>query len=228
MVKKLLLSLLFIIGLILLGFWSPWNNWQINIAQIFGVEPKEEFSALKVKSLMGEIEVYLDNDFMGVTNSSEDFLEVFPVEPGEHILTLKKSGVEDYAEVVRKLNFEPAVDVVIGYEIGPNEYFSEGHILYARRSYSSNINPELQIFSTPENVNVYIDERLVGETQMQSISLSVDKRHKLKFEKEGYDPLEIEIFPANQQERDNLKGMILTLEVNLFAQPINTKFTNAE
>ncbi|MBW7953613.1 MAG: PEGA domain-containing protein [Candidatus Dojkabacteria bacterium] len=220
MLKKLLAVIILIIILAALAFWSPWQKWDLSFSRLLGIDAREEFAALKVKSLAGDLDVYLDGELVGQVSAEEDFLEVFPIDPGEHTVKLVRNSTISYPEVIKKLNFEPAVDVIIGYEIGPNEAFSEGHILYARRSYTANENPLLEIYSVPEAVRVLLNGEEIGQTPLRSISLPLDTKHKLRFEKDGYDSLEIEILPDNQSDREKLKNTVLTLEVNLFAQPI--------
>lgn len=220
MLKKLLVGTVVIIGLGVLAFWSPWQQWDFSITSILGIESKEEFSALKVRSLGGTIEVFLDGESYGEVSTEEEFLEVFPVDPGEHTVRLVRKSDADYTEVVRKINFEPAVDVIIGYEIGPNEQFSEGHILYARRSFTAQGDPTVEVYSSPEAITVQLDGAEIGQTPIKDVTLTTDRRHTLSFSKPGYDPLDIEILPDNQADRDKLKNTILTLEINLFAQPV--------
>lgn len=204
----------------MLAVWSPWQNWNLSFTNLLGIESKEEYSALKVKSLAGEIDVFLDGEYKDSASSESDFLEIFPVSPGEHTVLLTRRDADDYAQIVRKINFEPAVDVIVGFEIGPTEDFSEGHILYATKSYTSEGNPVAEIFSLPEMVKVSLDDKYIGETPLKEIPLDIGSKHKLKFEKEGYDSLEIEILPDTQEARDKLKNMVLNLEITLFARPI--------
>jgi len=220
MLKKLLAGTVIIIGLGILAFWSPWQQWDFSVTSILGIESKEEFSALKVRSLGGTIEVFLDGESYGEVSTEEEFLEVFPVTPGEHTVRLVRKADADYTEIVRKINFEPAVDVIIGYEIGPNEQFSEGHILYARRSFADQGDPRIEVYSSPEEITVQLDGIDVGTTPIKDLELTTDRKHTLAFSKPGYDPLEIDVLPENQADRDKLKNTILTLEINLFAQPV--------
>lgn len=210
-----------ILGLMLLAVWSPWQNWNYHWTNIFGIESREQFSGLKLKSFSGELELFLDGKSAGTVTDQESFLEVFPVSPGEH--TVKISRPESngfYAEFERTLNFEKEVDVVIGYDLGPSLLFSEGHVLTAKKSYTKGQNPVLDIVSIVDDVDVKIDGKDMGKTPLRSIPMGIDTTHVLSFSKTGFDPLEIEIFPTEQSERDKLKDIILTLEVNLFAKPV--------
>lgn len=221
LLKKIFIILIVICALLLLAVWSPWQKWNISPVNLFGISSKEEYSGLKVSSLSGEIDVYLDDEYQGTAVSGEEFFEVFPVDPGEHIVKLsRKAEGAIYADIVRKVNFEAGIDVVVGFDIGPTEDFSEGHILSARKSFAGKEDPVLEIFSVPDNIKVSIDETYVGETPLKNIPLDISNKRKLKFEKAGFDTLEIDILPENQADRDKLKSKVLTLEVNLFTRPV--------
>ncbi|MFQ5492823.1 MAG: hypothetical protein ACE5DX_01540 [Candidatus Dojkabacteria bacterium] len=219
--KKIALVILILSGLLVLAVWSPWQNWNLSLTNLLGIEAKEEFSALKVKSLTGEIDIFIDGEYRDTASPETDLLEIFPIDPGEHTVLLRRRNHEDYEEVVRKINFEPQIDVIVGYEIGPSETFSEGHILYARKSFASPGSPLLEIFSSPEKINVFLDNQFIGETPLKDVNLDISDQRKLRFEKDGYDELEIIVLPESQEERDKLKDTILTIEINLFARPIN-------
>ncbi len=210
-----------ILGLMLLAVWSPWQNWNYHWSNLFGIESREQFSRLKLKSFSGDLELFLDGKSAGVVNDQESFLEVFPINPGEHTIKITRPDNEGfYTEFEKTLNFEKEVDVVIGYDLGPNLLFSEGHVLTAKKSYTKGQNPTLDIISTIDDVDVKIDGVDVGKTPLRSIPMSIESTHVLNFGKKGFDPLEIEIFPTEQSERDKLKDIILTLEINLFAKPV--------
>lgn len=219
--RKFFLILLIAIFFLILAVWSPWYSWNINILNLFGISPAEKLSILKVKSLSGDIDIFFDGELKGTAQADEEFAEVDSITKGEHLVTLKRrTEKQSYYELVRKLNFEPGIDVVMAYDLGPSEIFSEGHILYARNNFSNEQQARINIFSTPQGVNVFLDDLQIGTTSLKDIQLDVSKQHKLRFEKPGYDPLEFTIMPENQTDRDKLKGLTLTLEVNLFAQPV--------
>ena len=222
MFKKIFTGLLILAFLVVLAIWSPWEQWNISIFKIIGVDTSEEFASLKVKALEGEVDVYIDNELKGSAAAVDaDFAEITPISKGEHTVTLKrKSASAKYYELTRKINFEPGIDVVIAYDLGPSEYFSEGHILYARKNFTNENNPRLNVASVPEGVAVSIDGVAVGTAPLKDIQLDLNGQHKVKFTKTGYEPLEITILPEKQDGRDKLKGLTLTLEVTLFAQPI--------
>ncbi|HLD03706.1 MAG TPA: PEGA domain-containing protein [Candidatus Dojkabacteria bacterium] len=218
MLKKPVIIILIAIGLIVLAFWSPWSNLNFSLLNIFGISSVEKFATLKVKSLAGEIEVLIDGEYQDSVKSESDFLELTQINPGEHLIVLQRKGM-DY-QVTRKINFEHGVDVVIAYEIGPTQEFSEGHILYTRKSFASEANTLIEIFSTPEHIKVFLDGVLIGETPLKDLDLDISGKHKLRFEKTGYDSMEIEVLPETQEERNKLKNLLINLEVSLFTRPV--------
>jgi hypothetical protein len=220
-VKKIIIVVLIVLVLLMLGAWSPWNNWNLKWISLLGIDVSGKTSGLNVLSHSGNIDVYIDNIYKGTTIDNENFLEISPVDPGEHFIKLtKKTETGEYAEIIRKINFEPVVDVVVAYEIGPSERFSEGHILYTQKNYSKSDTTTLEIFSTPTKIKVSFDNKYIGDTPIKDIPIDLKSKHSLTFEREGYDSLSIEILPDSQEDRDKLKNLKLVLEVNLFARPL--------
>jgi len=218
MLKKPVIIILIAIGLIVLAFWSPWSTFNFSFLNIFGISSVEKYATLKVKSLAGEIEVLIDGEYQDSVSFESDFLELTQIIPGEHLIELQRKGM-DY-RVTRKINFEPGVDVVIAYEIGPTQEFSEGQILYTRKSFASEANTLIEIFATSEHIKVFLDGVLIGETPIKELTLDISVKHKLRFEKAGYDTMEIEVLPETQEERNKLKNLLLNLEVSLFTRPV--------
>lgn len=212
---------LLIISLILLAFWSPWQSWNLEWINIFGIDSKDSYSGLKVKSFSGELEVFVDGESAGITTDQQSFLDVFPIKPGEHLVKIVRPTNDGfYSEFERNINFERDVDVVIGYDLGPSTLFSEGHVLTAKKSFSKGAEPTLDILSTVNDVDVKLDGRDIGKTPLRTVPIGIESTHILSFSKKGFDSLEIEILPTEQSERDKLKDIELSLEVNLFAKPV--------
>lgn len=228
MVKKVLGCFLLLVFLVVLGLWSPWRKWDINFLQLLGIDGQEDFSSLKIRSLAGELDIYIDGELKGSANVADnDFAEITPVTVGEHLVTIKrKAEGAKYFELSRKINFDAGVDVVVAYDLGPSAAFSEGHILYSRRNYDGTDSPKLSISTNPDTVEVFLDGVSVGTAPLKELQLDITKQHKVKLVKPGYDSLEITILPEKQEARDLLKNLTLNLEVNLFAQPI--KINTAE
>jgi hypothetical protein len=224
--KRVITIILIVVFLVILGFWSPWNKMNLSFLNIFGIESTNRYATLKVKSLQGEISIYLDNELKGAATDNSDFAEINPVEPGEHTITLKKETNGNYYQFERKVNFESQLDVVVAYDLGPSQIFSEGHLLYSRKNFLNTVDPRLTIYSTPENVSVFLDDVEIGSTVIKDLELDNTKQHKLKFVKKGYDTMEITLLPESQSDRDKLKNYDLILEVNLFTQPIKVNNQN--
>jgi hypothetical protein len=224
--KKVITILLIVVFFVVLGFWSPWNKMNLSFLNIFGIETANKYATLKVKSLHGEVSIYIDDEFKGVATDNSDFAEINPIEPGEHTITLKKETNGNYYQFERKVNFEPSLDVVVAYDLGPLQIFSEGHLLYTRKNYLNSVNPRVTIYSSVESVTVYLDEKEIGNTVLKDVELDNSKQHKLKFTKEGYDSMEITLLPESQSDRDKLKNYDLILEVTLFTQPIKVNKQN--
>jgi hypothetical protein len=226
MIKKLFTGLLVLTFLVVLAIWSPWDQWNFSFLKLIGVDNSEVYATLKVKSLEGELEIYVDQELKGTANSADaDFAEITPISIGEHTVTLKRkpaaaNSTAKFFELTRKINFEPGIDVVIAYDLGPSENFTEGHILYTRKNYTKAAEPLLNVVSMPEGVEVSIDGVVVGTAPLKDIQLNKNSQHKIKFTKAGYDALEITIMPEKQEGRDLLMNLTLMLEVNLFAQPL--------
>jgi len=188
---------------------------------VFGIDTEDKQGGLQILSHAGELDIYIDGEYIDTTLSNTDFLEIPSIHPGEHTVKLVRNTENaEYVEIVRKLNFEPAVDVIIGYEIGPSEVFSEGHMFYAKRNYSGKDDTLLDVFSEPQDIKVTMDGQYLGETPIRDLTIGLERKHLITFEKDGYDSLDIEILPDTGEERDKLKGLKLILEVNLFARPV--------
>jgi hypothetical protein len=224
MLKKIEAIILIVVFLVILGLWSPWNNWNINILNLFGIDSNEKYSTLKVKSIQGAVSIYVDEELKGTASDNSDFAEINPIIPGEHTITLKKESNGNYYQFVRKVNFEPGLDVVVAYDLGPSQVFSEGHILYTRKNFLNLKNPRLSVYSSPEDASVYLDDVLVGVTVLKDLELDKAIQHKLRFEKKGYDTMEILILPENLVDREKLANYDIVLEVNLFLQPVKINY----
>lgn len=228
--KKFGFILIIIILLIVLGSWSPWLNWNFSLARILGLGSKDTSSGLTVFSLVGETEVYIDNVYQGVSSPESGNIEVLDVEPGIHEIKLirKSTPASSYYELKRSIKFEEGIDVIISYELGPTKDFSEGHIFYAEKNFNQNQTALLNIISSPDKAKLYIDDIFKGETPISSIEMDLTKKHKIRLEYVGYDTIEFEILPSEQEERDKLKGYTLNLEINMFLIPLDVTRNNGE
>lgn len=218
--KKFFIVILIIIALIALAVWGPWYRWNINILTLFGIENADKYTELKVKSLSGEIGIYIDDEFQGSVTDNEDFAEISSLKAGEHKIKLERTSASDYYVFERTISFEQGVEVVVAYDLGPNEIFSEGHIFYSKRNFSNDGKSKLFIYAVPDMTKVYIDGIFVGETPLRSIDLDITSQHIIKLQNVGYDDLEFTILPETLEDRQKLSSFDLIIEAKLFLRPI--------
>lgn len=220
--KKATIIIGFILLLIFIGFFSPWFNWQLSFGRLIGLGAKDTASSLKVYSLVGDIEVYLNNEYQGTASSTGGNFEKADIVPGNYEIKLKRKSDPEgaYFELKRTIKFEDKIDVIISYELGPTQEFSEGHILFAEKSYDSTDDTRLNITANPQGSKVFIDNNFIGEAPLTNISVDTNSQKTIKLEKEGYDTIEFKILPENKEDRDKLKGLTLNLEINMFLNPI--------
>ncbi len=219
--KTFSIIILFVIA-VLCAFWSPWTSWQLSITSLLGIAPPAETTGLQVTSLAGDLEVYIDGILQGKVGVNDSPITIPGVQPGEHQVRLKRlSAVEGaYYELNRLIKFEPGVDVVIAYELGPSAEFSGGHIIYAIKSTELTTGVKLNLDVNVEEADVLIDDRELGKSPIVGQILSGDRAHLLKVEKRGYDGQEFKLLPESQEERDKILGYTLYVKVDLFLQPI--------
>ena len=220
MLKKVAIAILLTVVLIGLALWSPWYGWNLNIYNIFGIENVDKLSGIKIKSLSGEIEIYIDGQFEGSVTDNEDFADISSLKPGNHSVKLVKKSNTDYYVFERNILFEAGVEAIIAYDLGPNEKFTEGHIFYAKKNYANEGKPQLTIYSNPDLTKVFVDDVFLGETPLRNIDIDLNSQHKIKLQKIGFDDLEFTILPEDIESRNKLQGFDLILEAKLFLKPI--------
>ena len=224
MLKKVLWTIIIILVLIALAIWAPWDGMDLTFANLFGVSQPEEFSGLEVSSLKDTLVVYIDGEEQGRVDPGGGILEIPAITPGMHIIKLEKSDdeIDFYWELVQSIDFTPKLNVVMAYELGPAEIFSQGHSIYARDSIGNSEESlaKMNVSANVENAEVKLDGNKIGETPIEDYDLSLDSVHTLTIEREGYESLEFEILPTEQEDRDKLKGIELFIDTHLFWIPI--------
>lgn len=215
----------FIIALILIGLaiWSPWNSLKFSWKDLFGLNNNANQSGLTVNAISGNMEVYVDNELKGEVNPASSPFEVEDLKAGEHDILIVRKGSEDnsYYKFSRKLKFEKGINIVLSYELGPTQDFSAGYLFYAVSNGNFVKETTLSVISNPDTAKVSLDGNAIGNSPLQNISITTDKKHKLRIESDGYEPLEFEILPDSQADRDKLKGFNLVVETNLLKLPVN-------
>lgn len=207
--------------LILLGLWSPWLQWNVDLAGIFNVEKPDKISGLEIYSLLGELEAEIDNISQEGSATAESPLIIDTIEPGEKAITVKrKSEIENaYWEYRDIISFTQGINTVVTLGIGPEEEFSEGAVITATPKTSENYNLKLKANITDYKLEINnVASSVSGNEFTQDISL--DQQHSIKIEKTGYETLEFTLLPADQNERNKLLNYIIEVDIKLMLQPV--------
>ncbi|BCX13476.1 MAG: hypothetical protein KatS3mg085_008 [Candidatus Dojkabacteria bacterium] len=208
---------------VILGLWSPWVGASIDLNTFFGVEQKKEISSLYVSSLSGELEVFIDGENVGAVDTETSPLIIDSVSAGEHLVSLRRKNLtNEYWRLNKLITFTPETAVVIAYNLGPNEKFSEGNIIYAVEKDSEDERTELTVRLNVEDAFVSLDD-----IPMQSINattfkeyISLNQQHTMSVSKVGYETFTFTLLPESQEDRDKLKKYNILVEVQLLQQPI--------
>lgn len=222
--KRILLATVVIVLLVLLAIWSPWLRWNIDFANIFGVQKPESISGLYVNSFAGEMELFIDNESAGkITPESSPFI-LDRISPGDHLITLKRTGefATSYSSFNKLIAFEENSAVVISYNIGPDDVFSEGHVIYTTKKENLDDESNLNINVNVEDFNFTFDGLPVEkvESNVKTMMLDFTRQHEIKIGKSGYESVNLTILPETQSERDKLKNFDLNVDVHLMLQPV--------
>lgn len=203
----------------IVAIWSPWNAWNLNLANLFGYAAAGESAGISVKSLSGEVKVFVDDREVGTATASQDPLSATDIPAGQHKVRLVRSSnpAGFYTEFSRIVNFEPGVDTVISYDLGPSSEFSEGHVLSARSRRLAGL-PTLRVTVEPESASVLIDSQPLVANELKELDLS--KQHTIQVTASGYEKLEFVILPDAQSDRDKLKNYDLELFIRLSLIPL--------
>lgn len=224
--KRLILAVFLTVTCLIVALWSPWLGWDLNISRLFGVEKKEEISGLQVISLSGDIEVFVDGVTVG-SASKDNFLIVDRVTPEEHLVTLKrKSDIRNaYWSFNELISFEADTQVIVSYNLGPEEEFSEGHVIYATKKSDLAKSSVLNVEVDTEDVAVQLDDiptQRITERKLTEV-LTFDKQHRVVITKSGYESLEFLILPESQEDRDILQDYDINVKVRLAALPVKVE-----
>lgn len=209
--------------LTIIGLWSPWRNIDIQISEIFGVESPEEVSGLQVISTSGEVELFFEGESQGTTNPESGPIIVSPISPGEKLVRIvRNSAPEGYYEFNRIINFVSGIDVVVSYELGPDLIFSEGSVITAKEQLDEDYN--LLVTANISDYEISLDGVSSRSIENQfSSTISLERQHELRVEKNGYEPIELTLLPEDQEFRDKLNGFVINVDLNLLLQPVEVE-----
>lgn len=216
MLKKIVFILFLLIVILLLAVFAPWERLS-GLDNLLHIKKAEKYSSLKVYSLGGDMNVSIDGEEKGISNFDKSYLEITPISPGDHQVVLKRISTSDsfYTDFEKNIYFEEGFDVVISWEIGPSEESSSGWILSAEKYQENSIeNSSYLIFSSaPENIDVKIDGTDIADT------IDLSNRHLVVCSSPGYQNLEFEVLPEDEDSRLKLKDYKLELYVKLYKLP---------
>lgn len=223
MMKKLLIAVIGVVLLIALAVWSPWDH--ITSTQIRGAEESYQVGSLIFTSLAGEVEVYIDGESQGSSKLGEEPLKINAVKEGTHqVKLIRKSDSKDFYQPIEKdIVFQEGIGVVMAYEVGPTKASSMGYTLFATtipEQQNTIQNASLTISTGVDDVDVSVDAASIGKTPVSEEKILTTSNHTLKFEKEGYLPLEFELFPADEMQRAKFAGANVRVEVDLYKIPL--------
>jgi len=207
-----------------IGLWSPWLMWNVDISDIFNVEKPNVISGLQVYSLLGEVEVFVDGESQGKVTPEDSPLIVDAIQPGEKSVRIERvSEVTDaYWAFEKVITFEESIDVVISYVLGPEKEFSEGHVITVTEKTDEDYN--LLVNTNIEGTAISLDEiqSQVPATQFTQ-NIALDKQHKIKIFKPGFEEIEFTILPESQDDRDQFANKIINVDVQLLYQPVQVE-----
>jgi hypothetical protein len=220
--KRFLVILILIVISIIVGLWSPWLQWNIRPEVIFGVREPDKIASLQVFSLSGEIEVLVDGELQQGTARLQDGSPVIVdrVNPGDRLITLRRKTplINTYWNLEKVIHFEANTSVVIAYNLGPSELFSEGHIIYAD-SLTTEGNVKVQV--NADNAIVRMNNiPLTVNGNVARSTISFDRQYVLQVERQGFEPVSFTVLPESQEERDKLSSFSINVDVNLMYQPV--------
>jgi hypothetical protein len=222
MIKRL--GLLFmIIGIALLfAIWSPWQSVNLDFMQFLGLTTTENDAGLQVISLAGTVRVEVDGVDKGTLSPDTSPYFLSNIDPGLRRVTLSRiSETGDYYQFDRIISFERDTDVVISYELGPSELFSQGQIIYTRPD-SQQLDSEVRVtFISLDNEERDDAISIDGiEISANSSLLEIDQQYQVSISREGYETQIFSILPATQSERERLRGSEIIVEYDMFLEPV--------
>lgn len=214
----------------LVSIFSPWVYINFDVTSIFGINRPQEISGLKVVTLSGDLEVYIDNQKLGTLKEETRSITFDTIQPGFRLITIKRPEPKDklYWTFNRIINFEKNTTAVVALNLGPTKEFSEGHIIYAVKKEKLDTPTQLNVIFESVGGVVQINNEVpivMQNNKTYSTFISLDQQNKIYVEKSGYEPQEFVILPETQEERNKFKNYDINIELFLFLQPLEVNKT---
>jgi len=226
--KKVLIITITVVLLAAVAFWSPWTKWDISLLDILGLENEDDYAGLQVYSISGELQLEIDNEIAGNVTLEGSPLDIFEIEPGDHLITIKRVSEEEgasqtsYYEFTRMVNFVRGINTVVAYEIGPSTRFSGGYIIYATPAVSEDI-VSLNLRTEPENAQIFLNDIEVSSSPMTNYELDLSQNYKIRVVKDNNESIEFDLLPETEEEKNLLVGYDLNVDINLFELPLEVR-----
>lgn len=222
--RRFIAIIVVLTGCFLLALWSPWLQWNISLNDVFNVEEPESIAGLYVYSLSGTLEVQVDGESQGVVTPEDSPLILDTITPGDRLVTITRSALIDtsYWTFNELITFTEGVNVVISYNIGPTEEFSEGNIVSAvEKPLDQELN-EITIQVNTEDAFVTLDNTPVQEINPTSFRELIDlsTQHEITVSKPGFETFTFTVLPDTQEERDDLQNFNFVVNVQLLQIPV--------
>jgi hypothetical protein len=220
MKKRVGLCIAIVIIALVAAVFFPWEIFTSLKDAILGSQGG--YSSLKVYSLAGNMTIFVDGEEMGKVTPEDSFYEVFPIEPGDHEVLLRREASADnfYKDFKRMLHFEKGFDVSISWECGPTDESSSGWVLWAKKGNEDNEYAVLNITCSEEDCLLSIDDSEQEKIPIVRKQLSLDSQHSFKVSKEGYQDLEFQVFSEDESIRKKVAGFDLYVDINLYNIPL--------
>lgn len=226
--RKVAISLLIVITLVLLAVWSPWDNLFSNNKSS---NQDVKYSSLILNSLGGEITVFIDNVEKGIAVFGEDPLEVNAIESGNHKVRFSRQGSEEgfYKDLETDIYFEEGIATVVALELGPSLESSSGYIISAVVPEKSfNGEARLDIETNPKEAEIFVNDELIGKSPLKDYKLDISSNYDIKIEADGYLPIEASLLPDDNDAKLRFAGSNIRFMGFLYKLPINTNDAEGE
>lgn len=211
--------------LLLLVFWGK-DLFFFGLSY-FGLA-KQGTASIESISLSGDMRIYLDNVDIGVVRGSQSKFDLEGISSGVHKVTLKKISELEYPEFSTTLNFLEGFATTLVYEIGPSESVSQGWTIEPMEK-DSNGNSILEISPNIDATSIRLYDENTGkeinpidDAKPLKFELSFDSGYKVSIQKDGYMPINFNIFGFNDgsPEIKKAKGFNYRIKVYLFELPL--------
>lgn len=181
-------------------------------------EDEKGFGQLKVQSLAGEYEVYVDKNLIGSVEDKGE--KVFTrISAGKReVEIVRKSSVDNfYFKLIRQIDFLPSTQVELNWEAGPSMESSSGILKYFTRV----TNPggsELLVIPFPADSEILINS---SKPERNLIDITdIGERKVLVKNSEQFIPNEFTVFLKDESNNTVPKNIRLIVEVYLYKKPI--------